>query len=143
MLAKLIPFTQKCQKKRPNTLVQEDGAPSHAHKHQGPVYKMYGVARLIWPGNSPDLNAIEPCWPWMKKTTTARGAPQTRALMEMAWYQAWSDLPQSEIRAWIERIPRHVQEIIRLKRGNEYKEGRKALKRDQAGTRVKGKLSSH
>jgi len=63
--------------------------------------------------------------------------------MEKAWKQAWSDLPQSQIQAWIERIPRHIEEIIRLKRGNEYPEGRKAFKRDQAGTRLKGKLSSH
>jgi transposase len=85
MLAKLIPFAQKCQKKRPDILVQEDGAPAHAHRHQAPVYKLFKVPRLIWPGNSPDLNMIEPCWPWMKKTTTARGAPQTRALTEKKW----------------------------------------------------------
>jgi hypothetical protein len=61
MLPKLIPFAQECKKKRPNTLVQEDGAPAHIHHHHGPVYKLYDVERLIWPGNSPDLNAIEPC----------------------------------------------------------------------------------
>jgi transposase len=143
MLAKLIPFAQKCQKERPDTLVQEDGAPAHAHEHQAPVYSLFGIARLIWPGNSPDLNAIEPCWPWMKKTITSRGAPQKRDSMEKAWRQAWSDLSQSQIQAWIERIPRHIEEIIRLKGGNEYPEGRKAFKRDQAGTRLKGKLSSH
>ena len=53
------------------------------------------------------------------------------------------NLPQSEIQAWIERIPRHIQEIIRLEGGNEYAEGRKAFKRDQAGIRIKGKLSRH
>jgi hypothetical protein len=79
----------------------------------------------------------------MKKTTTARGAPKTRVAAEKAWVQAWSALPQSQIQAWIERIPRHIQEIIRLKGGNEYPEGRKAFKRDQAGARRKGKLSKH
>jgi hypothetical protein len=29
--------------------------------------------RLLWPGNSLDLNAIEPTWFWMKKETTKRG----------------------------------------------------------------------
>ena len=79
----------------------------------------------------------------MKKTTTACDAPTTRAAMETAWIEAWSNLPQSEIQAWIERIPRHIQEIIRLEGGNEYAEGRKAFKRDQAGIRIKGKLSRH
>jgi len=79
----------------------------------------------------------------MKKTTTAREAPQTKAKMENAWIQAWSDLPQPQIQAWIERIPRYVQEIIRYKGGNEYEEGRKEFKRSWAGTRLKGKLSKY
>jgi transposase len=93
MLPKLIPFAQECQKQRPDTLVQEDKALAHDHHHQGPVYELHHVARLLWPGHSPDLNAIEPCWPWMKKTSTARGAPSGRAAMEKAWIQAWSTLP--------------------------------------------------
>jgi hypothetical protein len=32
---------------------------------------------------------------------------------------------QEKIQAWIERIIDHVQEVIRLEGGNEYKEGRK------------------
>ena len=98
---------------------------------------------MIWPGNSPDLNAIEPYWPQMKKTTTSRGTPQTRSKMEKAWMQAWQDLPQKQIQAQIERIPVHIKEIIRLEGGNEYPEGRKAFKRDHKGTRLKGKLSTH
>jgi siroheme synthase len=50
--------------------------------------------------------------------------------MEKTWSKAWEDLPQTEIQAWIKRIPRHVQEIIRLKGGNEYTKGRKVFKRD-------------
>ncbi|KAF7503566.1 hypothetical protein GJ744_003594 [Endocarpon pusillum] len=50
-------------------------------------------------------------------------------------------MPQEEIQRWIERIPFHIQEIIRLKGGNEYKEG-KTAKRSWAGTRVKGTLST-
>ena len=84
MLTKLIPFAKECQKLRPNILVQEDGAPSHAHSHQGPVYALHEVLRLLWPGNLPDLNAIDPAWPWMKKRTTARGAPTSRAAIERA-----------------------------------------------------------
>ncbi len=28
--------------------------------------------------------------------------------------QCWEDLSQEKIQAWIERIPRHIQEIIKL-----------------------------
>jgi len=33
-------------------------------------------------------------------------------------------MPQKQIQEWIERIPRHIQEVIRLKGSNDYKEGR-------------------
>jgi hypothetical protein len=99
MLPKFIPFAHRCLRQRPKTIVQEDEAPAHAHTHQAPMYTNYNVAWLIWPGNSPDLNAIEPCWPWMKKVTTIRGAPQARGLMEITGRKAWKELPQTEIQA--------------------------------------------
>ena len=40
------------------------------------------------------------------------------------WQATWRDLPQAQIQAWIERIPWHIQQIIRLNGGNEYREGR-------------------
>ena len=33
-------------------------------------------------------------------------------------------MPQKKIQAWIERIMIHIQDVIRLDGGNEYKEGR-------------------
>jgi hypothetical protein len=62
--------------------------------------------------------------------------------MEKAWYQAWQDLPQEQIQQWIQAIPDHIQEIIRLGGGNEYKEGVQGFKRSWVGRRVKGKLST-
>jgi transposase len=110
---------------RPNTIVQEDKAPSHASKHQNLVFMDAGVLRLLWPGNSPDLNMIEPCWLWMKRTITRKGAPRNRAAAIKAWTECWTkQLKQERIQHWIERIPRHIQQIIELDGGNEYREGR-------------------
>lgn len=141
LLPKLIPFAKDCMKERPDTLVQEDNAAPHAHHHQATVYAAYDIARLLWPGNSPDLSAIEPAWFWLKRRTTAFGAPTTRTEMEKIWYGAWKDLPQEKIQQWIQAIPDHIQEVIRLEGGNEYKEGLKSFKRSWAGQRVKGQLS--
>jgi len=85
---------------------------------------MWGIMRLLWPGNSPDLNAIEPCWLWIKRDISKKGAIYTKAALKEAWIKSWENLPQETIQAWIERIPRHIQEVIRLEGGNEYKEGR-------------------
>ena len=82
------------------------------------------ILRLIWCGNSLDLNIIEPCWPWMKRETTKKGAPRTRKEAEKAWTKCWDNLSQKRIQPWIERMPRHIEEVIRLRGGNEYREGR-------------------
>ena len=124
LLPLMFPFAKECLKKRPGTIVQEDKAPAHNHYIQQRVYDLYQVRRLLWCGNSPDLNAIEPCWPWMKRATTKKGAPKNRRDAIQAWKQAWDELPQAKIQAWIERIPVHIQKIIQLDGGNEYEEGR-------------------
>ena len=69
---------------RPNTMVQEDKAPCHTSKHQVVVFIDFRVLRFLWPGNSPDLNMIEPCWPWMKRRTTLLRAPRSRREAEVA-----------------------------------------------------------
>ena len=85
---------------------------------------MYEIERLIWYTNSPDLNAIEPAWFWIKRATTKKGALKSRTEALRVWPDYWEKLPRSTIQAWIERIPHHIQEIIRLEGGNEYQEGR-------------------
>ena len=60
----------------------------------------------------------------MKRYTTKKGAPKSRAEAVRTWEQCWRELPQEKIQAWIERIPVHVEQIIQLEGGNEYKEGR-------------------
>jgi hypothetical protein len=63
--------------------------------------------------------------------------------MENRWLRAWKDLPQETIRSFVERIPYHIKEIIRLEGGNEYKERIPGFKRSWKGNRLKGKLSTH
>jgi transposase len=91
---------------------------------------MTGIDRLLWPRNSPDLNMIEPCWPLMKRHTTKKGALTRKPEAERAWFQSWEVLEQWRIQSWNERIPRHIQEVIRLERDNSYREGAE----DQART---------
>ena len=124
LIPKLLPFAKECAIERPKTIVQEDRAPAHSHYIQQRVFDAVEVQRLLWCPNSPDLNAIEPAWPWMKRRTTKKGAPKSRQEAITAWNQAWRDLPQEKIQAWIERIPTHIKKIIELEGGNEYKEGR-------------------
>ena len=73
---------------------------------------------------------IEPAWADVKRVTTQKGAPKTRAEAERAWRRAWEELEQWRIQAWIERIPRHIKEVIRCEGGSEYREGAAECQRD-------------
>lgn len=120
---KLLPWAKKHALAYPGTIVQEDGAPAYAFKHQIPVWNMAKVKKLLWPGNSPDLNAIEPCWWYMKYQTTKRGAATSKKELVQKWEECWKGLEQERIKRWVERIPIHITEIIKCKGGNEYMEG--------------------
>jgi transposase len=81
--------------------------------------------KMLWPSNSPDLNAIERLWYHMKRETTKRGPTSNGKKLRARWEKCWEGIPQAKIQEWIEAIPHYVKEIIRLEGGNEYKEGRK------------------
>jgi hypothetical protein len=71
---------------------------------QGVFYDIFKVRRMLWPGNSPDLNAIEPCWMYLRKEATKDGPPQMREEAAFCWLRAWNHMPQEKIQAWIRRI---------------------------------------
>jgi transposase len=121
---KLLPFAKKCEQILPGTIVREDNASPHAHHYQATVYELWKVIRFLWPSNSPDLNAIEPAWYWLKRQTTKHGVASGVEQMKKDWLAAWEKLPQTLIQKWIERIPKHIKQIIKCGGGNEYKEGR-------------------
>ena len=123
LLKKLLPFAAALKCFVPNVTIMEDKAPAHASQHQRIYFDVADIERFVWPGNSPDLNMIEPCWAYMKRVTTRNGPLTTRVAAEKAWLQAWNDLEQWRIQRWIERIPHHIKEVIKLEGGNEYKEG--------------------
>ena len=46
---------------------------------------MWQIIKMLWPSNSPDLNAIKLIWFWMKKETTKRGATSNRKKLRVRW----------------------------------------------------------
>jgi len=79
---------------------------------------------MLWLPNSPDLNAIERPWFYMKRDTTKGGAATRVKQIRVDWIDCWEDMPQTKIQAWIESIPVHIKEVIALDGGNEYPESR-------------------
>jgi hypothetical protein len=105
--------------------VQEDKAPTHASRYQQEVFDIWEIQRLLWLANSPDLNAIEPTWFWMKRETSKKGPSTNKEQLRKDWVKCWNDMPQEKIQAWIERIPVHIKEIIACDGNSLYQEGRK------------------
>jgi hypothetical protein len=93
VVPKIFPFAERCKETRPDTVVQEDRAGPHAHSMQGVFYDVFQIQRLLWPGNSPDLNAIKLCWMFLKKETTKDGLPRTHEEAASRWLRAWNHLP--------------------------------------------------
>ena len=55
----------------------------------------------------------------------------------------WSKLEQERIQRWVERIPVHIEEIIRLEGGNEYIEGSEGVSwRNRWGNRSSLRVES-
>jgi hypothetical protein len=61
----------------------------------------------------------------MKRETTKKGAFTSGTALKAAWIKLWREMPQRKIQEWIKRILIYIKEVIRLKGGNKYKEGRK------------------
>lgn len=61
-----------------------------------------------YPAASPDLNAIESVWSWMNRFIQ-RHHPASQQQLEQLVLDAWNQIPQSVLRAYID----HVQEICR------------------------------
>ena len=43
-------------------MIMEDKVSAHVFKWQDSIFEDANILRLIWCGNSLDLNQIEPCW---------------------------------------------------------------------------------
>ena len=99
----------------------EDGAPPHASQWNHPVYEEFYVRQLPWPGNSPDLNCIEPLWQLLK-LRISKQVPHIRTMeeMEAAWYDEWEKLTIEEINAIIDRQVTRVRQVVDHKGGNDF-----------------------
>jgi hypothetical protein len=43
------------------------------------------IIKILWPGNSSDLNAIEKAWFWIEKETIKRGPTSNRKKLRVRW----------------------------------------------------------
>jgi hypothetical protein len=71
------------------------------------------IDRLWWPGHSPEANAIEHAWPWIRRHVTKQFTPSCTARCEKQWITSWEYMPVEVINRWVDAIPEQVRRIIR------------------------------
>ena len=92
---------------------------------------------MFQPLNSPDLNAIEPTWFWIKRETIKRGLIISEKVLREAWIKYQKELSQERIQVQIKRVYYHVQEVINYDGDNLYEEGRKKGQLKQRVSQIK------
>jgi hypothetical protein len=71
---------------------------------------------MAWPGHSPDVNASEHAWPWLRRHVTRQFTPScTPQHCQQQWETEWEALPQELINRWVMGIPKVVRRIIQNK----------------------------
>jgi transposase len=90
----------------------QDGASWHWTQNITEWCLQQGISLMEdFPPKSPDLNAIEFVWGWIKHTVAA-ARPHDRKSLEVALRQAWDSLEQSTICHFIDHLQTTLNEII-------------------------------
>jgi transposase len=98
----------------------QDGVPFHWTRDVVGWFEENRV-RLVedFPAKSPDLNAVEYVWGWMKHTI-AGYEPHDAASLEEALREAWGNLEQTTVRHFMEHTKTVMREIIEAGGGHSH-----------------------
>jgi transposase len=117
----LIPFVNSLKQQGRNIVVLEDNAPAHISHFDNDCFKVSDVIKMLWPANSPDANAIEQAWPWMRRHITEDYDISTKEEeCAQKWRDEWEKLPIEQINAWIDSIPKRIIQILEQERDNNF-----------------------
>jgi transposase len=101
-----------------NRVLLQDGAGWHRTRSVREWLENHEVADMRdFPPCSPDLNAIESVWGWMKRRVAASGA-QTADDLKRAIRDAWRELPLDTMRGYIEHVSNVMRQIVANGGGN-------------------------
>jgi transposase len=117
----LLPDYNELRKQRPALMLMLDGAAAHVSANCSPYYDGWDVARLRWPGNSPDPNPIEHIWDLMKKRIKQKHSLiRTVQELKAVWQQEWDQLSLDDINNAIEGQQEAVRRCWKHNGGNTF-----------------------
>jgi transposase len=92
----------------------QDNAPSHNARATREELRRRGISYETWPPFSPDLNAIESVWNWMKQWIQDRyddGLVDSQPIRG-ALQEAWDALPETYLQELLDSMPARCQAVI-------------------------------
>ena len=116
--AHLAPFYHQMEKEWPRIVFQQDNTPGHTAKRMKKWLAHHNTDLFPYPPNSPDLNPIEPLrHDLMTIMCSSPHLPNTVPKLIKAVWDAWEQLPISDLDKHIDTMPDHVQAILAVKGG--------------------------
>lgn len=120
----LVPWIKSLERAGRSPILLEDGAPAHKSRIAMEYIEVSHIEKLPWPGHSPDINAEEHAWPWMRRHVTKDFSPSTcEDECRYQWAYEWHQIPQEVINKWIDSIPNVVRNIIKHHGDNCFHDG--------------------
>ncbi|KAF2178225.1 hypothetical protein K469DRAFT_599987, partial [Zopfia rhizophila CBS 207.26] len=82
------------------------------------------IKKMCWPAYSPDVNACEHPWPWIRRHITKNDyVSHDEEQCRIQWARVWHVIPQKQMDKWIDRIPDVIRQIIKYKGDNCFHDG--------------------
>jgi len=99
-------------------ILMEDGAPVHRAKAPQLWRQAYGIPKLQWPPNSPDLNPIENLWKMVKDLLRYYKKPRNKEEMMQTIQAVWDDVSLEQLQKLIATMPNRIQAVISTRGGS-------------------------
>ncbi|KAF1976469.1 hypothetical protein BU23DRAFT_596891 [Bimuria novae-zelandiae CBS 107.79] len=113
-LKKVAPWINSLNEQGIKCILLQDGAPAHKSRIAQDYLILQHIERLWWPGHSPEVNASEHAWPWIRRHVTKDFSPSCNEKQcEKQWVKEWESMPIVVINRWADGIPEQVRRIIK------------------------------
>lgn len=120
-LKKVAPWINSLKSQGIPCTLLEDGAPPHKSRIANDYLRVERIEKMSWPGHSPDVNASEHAWPWIRTHVTKQFTPLcTPTQCKEQWEAEWEALPIELINRWVMGIPKVVRRIIAEEGNNNF-----------------------
>jgi transposase len=111
---RLLPFLEQFGKDG-GIIFMEDNATIHTAKQSKAWKSEHGVASMVWPAQSADLNPMENIWQQLKLAIgDRRPRPKNKGELVVALEEEWEALKEKDrLKMLVKSMPKRIREIIK------------------------------